>query len=207
MHRRDTLAYLPIAHRDLPHRYRPASLRYPARSEAYGPSSLSSALGILRLRIPVPLVRVPLTRSPSFSDPMRVAPQNALSEANSQALQRSSSMTASSGTPSPLSAGPHVYSQKPPLPNQTQVVVHSRREHLAHLMRRERSLPRRCICNVCSPHRVSQLDPSINQPQGNDIHLRSGNFLLRDKVESLTSEMEEVRFSYMTSFPYANPGL
>ena len=159
-------------------------------------------------RDPSPARASPLTRSSSFSDPMRVALHNAIFEANSQALQRSTSTTASSGTPSPLSAGPQAYAQRPPLSNQTQVVVHSRREHPARPMRRERSLP--------PTQRLQPRQPSPHQPTGSqhqstprERHASPIGEVssLRDELESLRSEMEEVRFSHRAPFPFANPTL
>jgi hypothetical protein len=118
----------------------------------------------------------PLTRSSSFSDAMRTALRNAISEADGPALQRSSS-TASPDTPSPLSAGPRI----PLLPNQS----HSRPSH--HLLRRERSLPptqRLQVPRQPSPHQPTST-PRLNISSVRD-----------ELVESLRSEVEEVPFFF-----------
>ncbi len=159
-------------------------------------------------RGPSPARASPLARSSSFSDGMRAALRNAISEADGSVIQRSSSM-ASSDTPSPLSAGPQAYSQRLPLPNQTQVVVHSRPERSTHLLRRERSLPP-------SQHLQGRRQPSPHQPAGSQHQSTPrernaspiGNTSsLRDELESLRSEVEEVRFSYAALFHFANTSL
>lgn len=153
-------------------------------------SVIALGSGILPLRDPSPAARAsPLARSSSFSDGMRAALRNAISEADGLALQRSSS-TASSDTPSPLSAGPQAWSQRLPqaLPNQTQVVVHSRPERPSHLLRRERSLPP-------TQHLQVPRQPSPHQPTGSQHRstLRERYAPVRDELESLRSEVEELK--------------
>lgn len=127
----------------------------------------------------------PLTRSSSFSDAMRLALRNAISEADGQAL----SSTPSSDSPSPLSAGP----QRLTLPNQSQALAHSRP---SHLLRRERSLPptqRLQVPRQPSPHQPTQQSTLISRERRT---LPIGNMSsVLDELESLRSEMEEVRFS------------
>ena len=124
----------------------------------------------------------PLTRSSSFSDAMRAALRSAISEADGPALQRSSS-TASSDTPSPLSAGPQAYTPRLPLlPNQS----HSRP---SHLLRRERSLP------PTTQRLQVPRQPSPHQPTGSQ-HQSTPKPNIRDELESLRSEVEEVSFFF-----------
>ena len=143
-------------------------------------------------RDPSPARASSLSRSSSFSDGMRVALRNAISGADASALQRSSS-TASSDAASPLSAGPRAYSQRLPLPNQTQVVVHSRREPTSHLLRREQSLPptqRLQVTRQPSPHPIgSQHQSTPKERYASSIGDMSS---LRDELDTLRSEMEEV---------------
>jgi hypothetical protein len=147
----------------------------------------------------------PLTRSSSFSDGMRAALRNAISETDSPALQRSSSTTTTlSNTPSPLSTAPQA---RLPLPNQTQVASHSRHERPAHLLRREKSLP--------PTQRLQESrQPSPHQPTGSQHQPTPRERCVppigdaRDELESLRSEVEEVRFAYIVPLPpLANPFL
>ncbi|KAI9453156.1 hypothetical protein BJY52DRAFT_1189808 [Lactarius psammicola] len=143
---------------------------------------------------PSPARASPLARTSSFSDGMRAALLSAMSGADGSVLQRSPS-TPSSDTPSPLSATPQAYSQRPPLPNQTQVVVHSRPERPSHLLHRERSLPptqRLQVARQPSPHQPTgsqyQPSPSLrNAPPIGDTPS------VRVELESLRSEVEELK--------------
>ncbi|KAI9442751.1 hypothetical protein H4582DRAFT_2073336 [Lactarius indigo] len=131
-------------------------------------------------RDPSPARTSPLTRSSSFSDAMRAALRSAISEADGSALQRSSS-TASSDSPSPLSAGPQAYSQRLALPNQTQVVVHSRHERPSRLLSRERSLQ--------APHQPTASQHLSTPMARNAAPIRDA----RDELESLRTEVEELK--------------
>ena len=126
-------------------------------------------------RDPSPARASPFTRSSSFSDAMRTALRNAISETDGMV-----SSTASSNTPSPMSAAPQAR-----LP--TQVVTLPRRERSAHLLRRERSLPptqRLQVSRQPSPH-----------PTGSQHHQSTPRDpAVRDELEALRSEVEEVRF-------------
>ena len=124
-------------------------------------------------RDPSPARASTLTRSSSFSDAMRAALRNAISETDGLP-----SSTASSDTPSPLSAAPQAR-----LP--TQVVALPRRERSAHILRRERSLPptqRLQMSRQPSPH-----------PTGSQHHQSTSR-----ELEALRSEVEEVRMLHPT---------
>jgi hypothetical protein len=149
-------------------------------------------------RDPSPAGARPLTRSSSLSDGMRAALRSAFSEADSPAIQRSSSTTTTlSATPSPLSAHPQA---RLPLPNQTQVASHTRRERErpAHLLRREQSLP---------PTQRLQVSrqPSPHLPTGSQHQSTPREPSRRDELESLRSEVDEVRFSFAASFLRLTP--
>lgn len=149
-----------------------------------------------------------LTRSSSFNDSMRAALRSALSEVDSPALRRSSS-----GSLSPLSA-PRASFQEP-IPNPSQGTTHSQLERLPHLQRREQSLPPR---QHLRPHRQSSQHRSIrpqpelvSQPvtpfQRHPIDQKisaSGDLpASRDELESLRSQVEEVRSAY-ARLPFPN---
>lgn len=149
-------------------------------------------------REPSPARASSLTRSSSFSDGMRAALRNAISEGGGPAFQRSSSSTASSNTPSPLSTGPQAHLQRLPLPNETQVVVHSRLERSSyHPLRRERSLPPTQRLQV--PRHPSPHQPTGSQhqttPREQCVPPVGTMSSVRDELESLRSEVDEVRFS------------
>jgi hypothetical protein len=156
-------------------------------------------------RDPSPARASPLSRSSSFSDGMRVALRNAISGAGAPALQHSSS-TASSDTTSPLSAGPQAYSQRLPLPNQNQVVVHSRREPTSHLLRRERSLPstqRLQVPRQPSPHLTGSQHQHQSTPRERYASPIGDMSSLRDELDTLRSEMEEVPLTqFCFCFPF-----
>ncbi|KAH9037060.1 hypothetical protein EDB85DRAFT_1861707 [Lactarius pseudohatsudake] len=116
----------------------------------------------------------------------------ALSSANHPPLLQRSSSTASSDSPSPLSAGPQAYSQRLALPNQTQVVVYSRHERPSRLLSRERSLPPAQRLQV--PRQPSPHQPTASQHQSTPRARnapRIGD--ARDELESLRTEVEELK--------------
>ena len=146
-----------------------------------------------------------LTRSSSFSDAMRAAVRNALSEVDSTAIRRSSS-AASSDSPSSQAAALRAHLQEH-VPNPPQSTAHSRLERFSHSQRRERSLPPQYL----QPHRP----PSQHETSGAQLirvsqmvrplrwtrPLLIGDlFAFQDENETLRSQMEEVRSIYWAIF-------
>jgi hypothetical protein len=146
-----------------------------------------------------------LTRSSSFSDAMRAALRSALSEVDSPALLRSSSIT-SSRSPSPLSAAAPRASFQETIPNTTQATAHSRLERLSHLQRREQSLPPQHL----RPHRQPSQHGAASRPQPSRVSqvatqrqhtpvvdqtiLPIGDLpAVQDELESLRVQVEEAR--------------
>jgi hypothetical protein len=142
-----------------------------------------------------------LTRSSSFSDAMRAAVRNALSEVDSTAIRRSSS-AASSDSPSSQAAAPQAHLQEP-VPNPPQATVHSRLERFSHSQRRERSLPPQYLqphrppsqheASGAPPVRVSQMVRQCQStPLDQTVVLIGDLFAFQDENETLRSQMEEV---------------
>jgi hypothetical protein len=144
-----------------------------------------------------------LTRSSSFSDAMRAAVRSALSEADSPAIQRSTS-AASSDSPSPQAVAPRAHLQEPVSNPPQQAAVHSLLERFSHSQRRERSLPPQYL----QPHRppsqhgrggahsirVSQIvRQCLRTPLDQTIMLIGDLFASQDENETLRSQLEEAR--------------
>ena len=138
----------------------------------------------------------PLVRASSFSDAMRAALRNAMLEVDKPTLQGASSTT-SSDTP-PLLSAPRAYSQRQ-VQTQTQAAINPRLEQPSHSQCIEQSiLPRQP--SLHGPHlaRISDTPTLKGERDTPSIEHMYG---FRNELESLKSQVEEVRSMHKIVYP------